>query len=43
VWTTAATIFKRFSCRDLRNGRDVEVKGLRQSDGTVFATEVERD
>jgi hypothetical protein len=43
VWTTAATEFRKMRCDDMRNGRDVEVEGLRQSDGTVFATRIERD
>lgn len=43
VFTTADTKFKDGSCRALRNGSEVEVRGTLLSDGTVRAERVERD
>lgn len=43
VRTWSGTEFRKLSCADLRNGRDVEVRGMVQSDGSVFATRIERD
>jgi hypothetical protein len=42
VFTTSdETKFRRGSCRDLENRERVRVKGRRQADGSVSATEVE--
>lgn len=43
VYTTGDTGFKKGNCRDLRNGMEVEVKGMLMSDGTVRAQRVEED
>jgi Domain of unknown function (DUF5666)/Putative binding domain, N-terminal/Viral BACON domain len=43
VTTSDATKFKGGSCRDLRSGDAVEVKGKRLVDGSVSASEVRRD
>jgi hypothetical protein len=43
VRTGSATEFRKLECADLRDGRDVDVKGTVQSDGSVFATRIERD
>jgi hypothetical protein len=42
VVTNGSTQFKDTSCGALANGDKVEVKGTRQSNGTVLATRVER-
>ncbi|HSL21259.1 MAG TPA: DUF5666 domain-containing protein [Vicinamibacterales bacterium] len=42
VRTTAATDF-RLRCDDLRNGRDVAVKGVVQADGSVLATRIQKN
>jgi len=41
VKTSAATRFEDGSCTGVRNGAKVEVKGTRQSDGSVLASKVE--
>lgn len=41
VTTDRDTEFKSGKCSDARNGKDVKVKGFRQSDGTVDARRVE--
>jgi hypothetical protein len=43
VTTSGSTKFKGGACDKLRNGDDVEVRGISQADGSVQATEVERD
>jgi cytochrome c-type biogenesis protein CcmE len=43
VKTNAATRFKDTACASLRAGDSVEVKGTRQTDGSVLATSVEGD
>ncbi len=40
VTTNAQTSFSRGKCTELRNNDDVEVKGRRQPDGSVVASEV---
>ena len=42
VLTTPETKFKGGSCDNLRNGTEVDVKGMLMSDGTVVAGEVKR-
>ena len=37
VYTTAATEFQRGPCRNLANGKDLEVRGFLMSDGRVRA------
>jgi len=39
----AYTPFKGGGCNNVRNGDDVTVRGTRQADGSVRATEVDRD
>jgi len=41
VTTTTSTQFKDGSCDSLAVGRQVEVRGTRQADGTVLASRVE--
>jgi hypothetical protein len=41
VRTTAATNFSKGPCKDVRNGKEVELKGDVQPDGSVTATSVE--
>jgi len=41
VTTTASTQFKDGSCASIASGRQVKVKGTRQSNGTVLASRVE--
>jgi hypothetical protein len=43
VVTNASTQFRDVSCTSLANGNSVEVKGTRQSNGSVLATRVEKD
>jgi hypothetical protein len=43
VVTNASTQFKDTSCAALANGTRVEVKGAKQSNGSVLATRVEKD
>ena len=43
VTTNAATKFDETACTALRNGDEVEVKGTKQTDGTVLASKVEKD
>ncbi len=43
VMTTAGTRFEKTSCSGLQNGLPVEIKGVRQGDGSVVAKKVERD
>jgi hypothetical protein len=43
VTTDGETRFRKGNCRDVRNNERVEVKGRRQADGSVRATEVELD
>ncbi|OFW22009.1 MAG: hypothetical protein A3H97_02780 [Acidobacteria bacterium RIFCSPLOWO2_02_FULL_65_29] len=43
VATNAATQFEGGACNTLKNGDKVEVKGTRQSNGTVLASEVEKE
>lgn len=40
VTTNVSTIFKDVTCATLANGGTVEVKGLRQADGSIVAAEV---
>lgn len=42
IVTNGATEFKNGGCSALRNGDKVKVEGVRQANGTVLATEVER-
>jgi hypothetical protein len=42
VITTSRTTFRRRSCDDLERRDTVKITGLRQADGTVVASEVER-
>ena len=41
VKTNSATRFEETGCADIRSGDRAEVKGLRQSDGSVLAQKVE--
>jgi len=43
VFTTNATVFERIACNGLTNGARVEVKGSRESNGSVRARKVERE
>jgi hypothetical protein len=43
VLTWSGTEYRKLQCSDLRNGRDVDVKGTVQADGSVFAIRIERD
>ena len=43
MYTVPATRFRDVSCAKVRNGMEVEVKGVLMSDGTVIAGEVKRD
>jgi len=43
VHTDGETRFKHGHCRDIENTDRVNVKGRRQTDGSVLATEVELD
>lgn len=43
VRTSALTEFKKMDCGALRNGLDVEVRGVVQADGSILATRIERD
>ena len=43
VTTNASTKFEDVTCATLANGMAVEAKGTRQSDGSILATEVERE
>lgn len=42
IVTSGATEFKNGGCSALKNGDKVKVEGVRQANGTVLATEVER-
>jgi hypothetical protein len=41
VRTNNATTFSRGPCRDLRDGKDITMRGTRQSDGSLVATRIE--
>lgn len=43
VKTDATTLFEGGACADIQVGVKVEVKGLRQADGTVLARRIEFD
>ncbi|MBI1873927.1 MAG: hypothetical protein HYZ58_02710 [Acidobacteria bacterium] len=43
VVTNSATRYDKTSCGELRNGLRVEVKGARQSNGSILATRVKRE
>jgi hypothetical protein len=43
VLTNGETSFRGGRCDRLRNGREVEVRGVVQTDGRVLATRVEQD
>ena len=43
VTTNASTQFRDATCESLKSGSDVEVKGTRQTDGSVVASSVEGD
>lgn len=43
VTTTASTVFENVTCATLANDMTVEVKGTRQTDGSVLVTKVERE
>jgi hypothetical protein len=43
IRATSATDFRRMDCGDLRNGWDVDVRGVVENDGTILATRIERD
>lgn len=43
ITTNATTTFDAGACSALKNGDKVEVKGTRQSDGSVIATRVKKD
>jgi hypothetical protein len=40
ILTDGATKYKGGNCRALRNGVEVEVEGVRQTDGTVLAQQI---
>jgi hypothetical protein len=42
VRTNAETDFK-IKCSDLKNGREVKVKGVVRNDGVVLATRIQKD
>lgn len=41
VFTDSRTVFKEASCSSLANGRRVELKGVRQANGAVWASRIE--
>ncbi|CAN5632498.1 hypothetical protein BH23ACI1_BH23ACI1_05500 [soil metagenome] len=43
VYTTSATRYDDKRCEDIRNGREVEIRGTLMSDGRVRADRVEID
>lgn len=43
VTTNSSTRFERVTCQTLANGMRVEVEGMRQTDGSILATRVERE
>lgn len=43
VTTNSSTKFENVTCATLANGMTVEVKGARQTDGSILATKVERE
>jgi hypothetical protein len=43
VRTTPATDFRKMDCGDLRNGWNVDVRGVVENDGTILATRIDRD
>jgi hypothetical protein len=43
VTTDSGTEYDEGRCSDVRNGKDISVRGFRQSDGTVKAVRVEFD
>jgi Domain of unknown function (DUF5666) len=42
IVTNVATTYKDLKCSELKNGTDVKVNGLRQLDGSVVATRVDK-
>ena len=40
VYTTEQTMFSKGPCRELQNGREIEVRGMLMSDGRVRADRV---
>ena len=40
VYVTSKTDFKKGACRDLSNGRDVDVEGMLMTDGRVRADKI---
>jgi hypothetical protein len=43
IVTSFATDYRKMDCEDLREGRRVKVRGIRQLNGVVLATRIERD
>lgn len=43
IVTDRDTKYKGGNCRSLRNGDDVDVKGKRQSNGSILADEIKLD
>jgi hypothetical protein len=43
VRTNSDTEFKGLKCSDMRNGRNVKIKGVVRNDGIVIATEIRKD
>src|SRR5262249_33623447 len=43
VVSNASTQFKEARCEALKSGSEVEIKGTRQSDGSILATSIEGD
>jgi hypothetical protein len=41
VLTNSGTDFKKMSCRELKPGMEVKVKGPRQDDGAIVAQKIE--
>ena len=41
VRTTSATTFSRGPCRDLKDGKNIAMRGTLQGDGSLIATRIE--
>jgi hypothetical protein len=41
--TSPATDYRGMDCEDLRNGREVKVRGVRQIGGVILATRIDDD
>jgi hypothetical protein len=43
VMTSPSTHYRDMDCEDLRNGREVKVRGVRQLGGVILATRIDDD